>query len=47
MKITELKHNKTNKYLGINETNGINHTINKEKISKEFFGRIRAILRTE
>ena len=28
MEITELKHNKTIKYLGINEGNGINHIIN-------------------
>ena len=26
--ITELEHNKTYKYLGINELKGINHTIN-------------------
>ena len=30
--ITELKHNKANKYLGITEANSINHTINKGKI---------------
>ena len=29
--ITELELNKTYKYLGINEANGINYTINKEK----------------
>ena len=29
--ITESKPNKTHKYLGINEANSINHTINKEK----------------
>ena len=28
MKIAELEHYKTYKYLGINEANGINHTIN-------------------
>ena len=40
-KITMLEHNKTY------EANGINHSINKEKIKKEFSRRIRAILRTE
>ena len=43
MEITELKHHKTYKYLGINEANRINHTTNKEK--KEFYRRIRAISR--
>ena len=33
--ITELEHNKIYKYLGINEVNDINHTMNKEKIRKE------------
>ena len=34
MEITELEHDKTNKYLGMNEANGINHTMNEEKIQK-------------
>ena len=47
METTALEHNKTNKYFGINDMNGINHTINEEKIRKEFYKRIRVILRTE
>ena len=31
MEITELEHNKTYKYLGINEPNSITHFINQEK----------------
>ena len=46
MEITELEHNKTYKYLGINEANDINHTINKEKIRKEFYRWIKATSRT-
>ena len=45
--IRELEINETYKYLGINETNYINYTTNKEKIRKEIPGRIRAILRTK
>ena len=45
--IRELEKNKTNKYLGINEANGINHTIIKEKLRNEFYRRIRAILKPE
>ena len=48
--ITEWESNKTYKYLGINEVNGINHTINKEKKrekKRKFNKRIRVILRTE
>ena len=41
------EHNKTYKYLGINEANGISNAIDKEKILKYFYGRIRVILRTE
>ena len=36
--IIKFEHHKTNKYLGINETNGMNHIINKEKIKKRFLG---------
>ena len=39
MEITELEHNKTYKYFGINEMNGINHAIDKEKIRKDFYKR--------
>ena len=42
--ITELEHNKTYEYLGIDQSNGINYTMNKEKIRKEFYRRIRAII---
>ena len=42
-KITESEHNKTCTYLGINEANGINHSMNKEKIKKWFYRRIRDI----
>ena len=41
------EHNKTYWYLGSDEANGINHTINKEKMRKELYWRIRAILRRE
>ena len=34
MEITELEHNKTYKYLRINDANGKNHILNKEKIRK-------------
>ena len=43
MEIAEFKHNKTYEYLGINEANGINHTINIE----EFYKRKRTTLRIE
>ena len=45
--MTELEHNKSNKYLGTMEANGISYTLNKEKIRKEFSWRIRTILRME
>ena len=47
MEITELEYNKTFWYLRINKVSGINHMINKEKIRKEFYKRIRAILSAE
>ena len=46
MEITKLEHNKTYKYLGI-ITNGINYTINKERIREEHYSRITRITRTE
>ena len=45
--ITELVHNNTDKYLGINYANGINHIMNKEEIIKEFYRTLSAILSTE
>ena len=39
--ITVLEHNKTNRYLGVNEANGINYIINKEKEKKKFHCLIR------
>ena len=45
--ITVLGCNKTNKYLGTNKGNAINHIIIKEKMRKEFYRKIRAISRTE
>ena len=36
--MTELKHNKTYKYIGINEVYGSNHTIDKEKMFKNSIG---------
>ena len=44
--ITEFKHNKTYKYLGINEANCGKHITNKEK-RKEFYWRIKAMSITE
>ena len=41
--ICELDQDKTYKYLGINEGNGIQHSKMKEKIRKECYRRARAI----
>ena len=35
------------KYLGVNESNGIQHATMKEKIRKECYRRVRAVLKTE
>ena len=45
--IRQLDQNKTYKYLGIDERNGIQHSKMKEKIRKECYRRARAILKTE
>ena len=37
----------TYKYLGVNEGDGINHASMKKKIRKEYYQRIRLILKTE
>ena len=48
MEITVLEHDKNYKYLGINEANGINQTITKEKNkTKEINRSIKVILRIE
>ena len=43
----KLEHNKTYEYLGTNKKNDMNHAINKEKVRKRFYCRIRAILKIE
>ena len=43
--ISESKHNKTFKYLKIDEANGLPHSMNKKKISEEFYRRIKASLK--
>jgi len=45
--IRELDLDETYKYLGVNEGNGINHAVMKEKVRKEYYRRIRLILKTE
>ena len=48
MEIPKLEHDKTYKYIRINQSNSINYTINKEKKKEKLFYReIRAILRVE
>ena len=46
-KIKELEQEEVYKYLGVNESNGIQHVTMKEKIRKECYRRVRAILKTE
>ena len=46
-KIKELEQEELYKYLGANESNGIQHVTMKEKIRKEYYRRVRAILKTE
>ena len=43
----ELQPGETYKYLGFNEGNGINHSVMKEKIRKEYYRLISLILKTE
>jgi len=45
--IRRLEPRETYKYLGFSEGNGINHSVMKEKIRKEYYRRIRLILKTE
>ena len=45
--IRELGQEEFYKYLGVNEGNGIQHATMKEKIRKECYRRVRAILKTE
>ena len=45
--IRDLDPEETYKYLGVNEGDGINHTSIKEKIRKEYYRRIRLVLKTE
>ena len=46
-KIKELEQEEVYKYLGVNESNGIQHVTMKEKIRKECYRRVRAILKTQ
>ena len=43
----ELQQEETYRYLGIQETEGVTNAANKEKMRKEFYRRVRAILQTE
>ena len=43
--IRELQQTQTYKYLGINELNSVQHTQMKEKVRKEYYRRIRLILK--
>ena len=45
--IRELDPEEMYKYLGVNEGNGINHAAMKEKIRKEYYRRVRLVLKTE
>ena len=45
--IKELDQENTYKYLGMNESNGIQHSTMKEKIRKECIRRVRSIMKTE
>ena len=45
--IRDLDPEETCKYLGVNEGDGINHASMKEKIRKEYYRRIRLVLKTE
>ncbi len=45
--IRELEQTQTYKYLGINEIDRVQHTQMKEKVRKEYYRRIRLILKTE
>ena len=45
--IQDLDQEETYKYLGVNEGNGIQHAMMKEKIRKEYYRRIRLVLKSE
>ena len=45
--IRELDPGESYKYLGVHECNGINHSAMKEKVRKEYYRRIRLVLKTE
>ena len=45
--IRELEQNDTYKYLGIDEGDGIQHSLMKERLRKEYYRRVRAILKSE
>ena len=45
--IEELEQESTYKYLGVSEGDGIQHSAMKEKIRKEYYGRVRIVLKTE
>ena len=46
-KIKDLDQEGAYKYLGVNEGKGIQHNAMKEKIRKEYYRRIRSIMKTE
>jgi len=35
------------KYLGVNKGDGVNHSFMKEKVRKEYYRRIRLVMKTE
>ena len=45
--IKELEQEESYKYLGINEGDGIQHSQMKEKIRKEYYRRVRLVLKSE
>ena len=45
--IKEIEQEGTYKYLGVNEGDGIQHTAMKEKIRKEYYRRVRMVLKSE
>ena len=45
--IKGLEQEEVHKYLGVDESNGIEHAAMKEKIRKECYRKVRAILKTE
>lgn len=45
--IKELEQERTYTYLGVNEGDGIQHGATKEKIRKEYYRRIRLIIKSE